>query len=98
MPATVAPAGGGSTPEPKWDGVAELGGKLYCAPFDCEEVLVVEAPGPNIADHLKLDYRNLRGGLLLTPLWTSVHSGRTLNGGRESGSPAEATAWSRSDI
>ena len=32
-----------------------------------EEVLVVEAPGPNIADHLKLDYRNLRDGLLLTP-------------------------------
>ena len=32
-----------------------------------EAVLVVEAPGPNIANHLKLDYRNLRPGLWLTP-------------------------------
>jgi microcystin degradation protein MlrC len=32
-----------------------------------ESVLVVEAPGPNIADHLRMDYRNLRRGLLLTP-------------------------------
>jgi len=32
-----------------------------------EEVLVVEAPGPNVADHLKIGYRNLRRGLLLTP-------------------------------
>ena len=31
------------------------------------EVLVVEAPGPNIADHLKMDYQHLREGLLLTP-------------------------------
>jgi microcystin degradation protein MlrC len=32
-----------------------------------EEVLVVEAPGPNVADHLKMDFRHLRPGLLLTP-------------------------------
>ena len=32
-----------------------------------EEVLVVEAPGPNIADHLQMDFRHLRAGLLLTP-------------------------------
>jgi microcystin degradation protein MlrC len=33
-----------------------------------EEVLVVEAPGPNIADPKKLPYRNLRRGLRLGPL------------------------------
>jgi microcystin degradation protein MlrC len=32
-----------------------------------EEVLVVEAPGPNIADHLKMDFKHLRPGLLITP-------------------------------
>jgi microcystin degradation protein MlrC len=32
-----------------------------------QAVLVVEAPGPNRADHLKMDYRRLRQGLLLTP-------------------------------
>jgi microcystin degradation protein MlrC len=32
-----------------------------------EAVLVVEAPGPNIADHLKMDFKKLRKGLLLTP-------------------------------
>lgn len=32
-----------------------------------DAVLVVEAPGPNIADHLKMDYRNLREGVWLTP-------------------------------
>lgn len=32
-----------------------------------QEVLVVEAPGPNIADHLKMDFQHLRPGLLLTP-------------------------------
>ncbi|MGE5146726.1 MAG: M81 family metallopeptidase [Candidatus Eiseniibacteriota bacterium] len=33
-----------------------------------EEVLVVEAPGPNIADPRKLPYRHLRKGLRLGPL------------------------------
>jgi microcystin degradation protein MlrC len=33
-----------------------------------EEVLVVEAPGPNIADPKKLPYRHLRKGLRLGPL------------------------------
>jgi microcystin degradation protein MlrC len=32
------------------------------------EVLVVEAPGPNIADPKKLPYRRLRPGLRLGPL------------------------------
>ena len=32
-----------------------------------EDVLVVKAPGPNMADHLEMDYRHLRHGLLLTP-------------------------------
>jgi microcystin degradation protein MlrC len=32
-----------------------------------QEVLVVEAPGPNIADHLKMDFKHPRKGLLLTP-------------------------------
>lgn len=32
-----------------------------------EEVLVVEAPGPNVADHLKMDFKHLRRGLLITP-------------------------------
>ena len=32
-----------------------------------EEVLVVEAPGPNVADHTKMDFKHLRPGLLLTP-------------------------------
>lgn len=32
-----------------------------------EEVLVVVSPGPNVADHRNIPYRNLRNGLLLTP-------------------------------
>ena len=32
------------------------------------EVLVVEAPGPNLADHYKLNYRNIREGTRLSPL------------------------------
>ena len=32
-----------------------------------EEVLVVVAPGPNVADHRRIPYRNLRPGLALTP-------------------------------
>lgn len=32
-----------------------------------EEILVVVAPGPNLADHRQMPYRNLRKGLLLTP-------------------------------
>jgi microcystin degradation protein MlrC len=32
-----------------------------------EAVLVVAAPGPNVADHLKMGYKHLRRGLLLTP-------------------------------
>ena len=31
-------------------------------------ILIVVAPGPNVADHLALDYKNLRPGLRLTPL------------------------------
>lgn len=32
------------------------------------DILIVVSPGPNVADHLALDYRNLRAGLRLTPL------------------------------
>lgn len=32
------------------------------------EILVVVAPGPNVADHMQLDYKNLRSGIRLTPL------------------------------
>ena len=32
------------------------------------DILVVVAPGPNVADHLQLDYKNLRSGIRLTPL------------------------------
>lgn len=32
-----------------------------------EQVLVVVAPGPNVADHLAIPYRNLRPGLALMP-------------------------------
>ena len=32
-----------------------------------EQVLVVVAPGPNVADHHAIPYRNLRPGLMLTP-------------------------------
>ena len=32
-----------------------------------EDILVVVSPGPNVADHLKLPFRNLREGLWLTP-------------------------------
>ena len=31
-------------------------------------ILVVEAPGPNIADPVRLDYRRLRAGMRLRPL------------------------------
>lgn len=31
-------------------------------------ILIVTAPGPNVADHLKLPYRRLRPGIRLTPL------------------------------
>ncbi len=40
-----------------------------------EQVLVVEAPGPNIADHLKMDYKHLRPGLLLTPFGPAFTGG-----------------------
>jgi microcystin degradation protein MlrC len=32
-----------------------------------EEILVVEAPGPAVADPAKLPYRRLRQGMRLTP-------------------------------
>jgi microcystin degradation protein MlrC len=32
------------------------------------DILVVTAPGPNVADHLALDFRKLRPGVRLTPL------------------------------
>ena len=32
------------------------------------DILVVVAPGPNVADHLALDYKHLRPGIRLTPL------------------------------
>jgi microcystin degradation protein MlrC len=32
------------------------------------DILVVTAPGPNVADHLALDYERLRPGIRLTPL------------------------------
>ncbi|MCB1741972.1 MAG: MlrC C-terminal domain-containing protein, partial [Gammaproteobacteria bacterium] len=39
-----------------------------------EEVLVVESPGPNVANHLNMDYRHLREGLLLTPDGPAYHA------------------------